>query len=448
MGKKSTPSAPDPVATANAQASANKEAVTESARVNQIGTWGPQGRTYYTGEIGSPERTQVTELAPEQQALYDQQMQLGQSLGTTAQGKAEQISNQGAFSYGGMPSAGTTSRIAFNPDTTTRYAIETGNVPALQQVDMNALAAAPWQGDRSAQIDSLEAATYDRAYNRMLPEINRQRDALTASLANQGIAIGSEAYNAEMNRFDQNLANQLNDLSLGSVSAGRAEDSRLYNQGLAGRQTSFGEQNQLFSNSLASNQNQFGQNAATTAFDQSEADRIMGAQLAQASFAANEDQRQFGNNNALRAQAAQEALAERQMPMNELAAILQGSPAISSPQAVNPGQYNVAAPDLMGATYANYNAQMQNSAANRQGLYGLLGTGAMAGAYYFSDRRLKRDIRKIGALPNGLGVYKYRYTWSDDDEVGLMADEVKAINPAAVMTVGSHDMVNYAEAVQ
>ena len=50
-----------------------------------------------------------------------------------------------------------------------------------------------------------------------------------------------------------------------------------------------------------------------------------------------------------------------------------------------------------------------------------------------SDRRLKSDVTCIGALPNGLPVYRYRLE-GGPFEIGLMADEVMALHPAAVWT--------------
>jgi hypothetical protein len=50
-----------------------------------------------------------------------------------------------------------------------------------------------------------------------------------------------------------------------------------------------------------------------------------------------------------------------------------------------------------------------------------------------SDARLKRDITLVGRLDNGLGLYRYRYLWSDTDYVGVMAQEVALIRPKAVV---------------
>ncbi|MEO1703340.1 MAG: outer membrane beta-barrel protein [Pseudomonadota bacterium] len=51
-----------------------------------------------------------------------------------------------------------------------------------------------------------------------------------------------------------------------------------------------------------------------------------------------------------------------------------------------------------------------------------------------SDRRLKRDIRCVGQLLNGLALYAYRYLWSDALYVGVMAQEVLEFDPEAVVT--------------
>ena len=53
--------------------------------------------------------------------------------------------------------------------------------------------------------------------------------------------------------------------------------------------------------------------------------------------------------------------------------------------------------------------------------------------FVFSDRRLKRDIAKVGRLDNGLNLYRYRYLWSDTVYVGVMAQEVALLMPEAVL---------------
>jgi outer membrane immunogenic protein len=52
---------------------------------------------------------------------------------------------------------------------------------------------------------------------------------------------------------------------------------------------------------------------------------------------------------------------------------------------------------------------------------------------FVSDIRLKRDVTLVGRLDDGLGLYRYRYLWSDTVYVGVMAQEVALIRPDAVV---------------
>lgn len=61
-----------------------------------------------------------------------------------------------------------------------------------------------------------------------------------------------------------------------------------------------------------------------------------------------------------------------------------------------------------------------------------------------SDRRAKRDIVKIGEAPDGLGLYRFRYLWSDEAQEGVMADEVAKIRPWALgPKIAGFDTVRY-----
>ena len=81
-------------------------------------------------------------------------------------------------------------------------------------------------------------------------------------------------------------------------------------------------------------------------------------------------------------------------------------------------------------------------------MFGPIGTGVGAGAgallSLFSDRRIKEDIQKIGALPNGLNVYSFRFIGSPELHIGVMADEVEQVMPESVSTRPSGiKMVDY-----
>lgn len=63
----------------------------------------------------------------------------------------------------------------------------------------------------------------------------------------------------------------------------------------------------------------------------------------------------------------------------------------------------------------------------------------------FSDRRLKRNITKIGTRPDGLGVYEFEYVWGGGRQIGLMAQEVQGVYPDAVGEAGGYLTVNYSK---
>lgn len=73
-------------------------------------------------------------------------------------------------------------------------------------------------------------------------------------------------------------------------------------------------------------------------------------------------------------------------------------------------------------------------------------TGA-AGLLAFSDARLKAGVTRIGALPSGLPLYRYRYLWDEHgtERVGVMAQEARSVFPEAVIeTPGGWLAVDYA----
>jgi hypothetical protein len=50
-----------------------------------------------------------------------------------------------------------------------------------------------------------------------------------------------------------------------------------------------------------------------------------------------------------------------------------------------------------------------------------------------SDILLKHEVVRIGTVADGIGLYRFQYTWSDQVYVGVMAHEVAAVRPDAVM---------------
>ena len=51
-----------------------------------------------------------------------------------------------------------------------------------------------------------------------------------------------------------------------------------------------------------------------------------------------------------------------------------------------------------------------------------------------SDIRLKRNIHEVGATPDGLKLYSFRYNGDEETFVGVMAQDVLEVMPEAVVT--------------
>ena len=53
---------------------------------------------------------------------------------------------------------------------------------------------------------------------------------------------------------------------------------------------------------------------------------------------------------------------------------------------------------------------------------------------FWSDRRLKHDVQRIGHTDEGQPIYRFKYNGSDQTQIGLMADQVEKHRPDAVGT--------------
>lgn len=302
-----SPSPPDPVKTADAQAQANKEAVLESAKVNQINEITPWGSLTYTGEIGSPDRTRITEFSPETQRQFELQSQIANILGQEAVDRAGYV-DSGPFTLDNLP-----------------------------------------------DTSGYEQAAYERAIGLMRPDWERQDRQLQTRLSNQGIPVGSEAY-------------------ADAISPIERERERV---------------------------------RTAAAFDAMNAGRSM------------------------RSQDINEMLLERTQPMNELAAILQGSPALGQPQFGQAAQYQVAPTDAMTPIMNNYNQQSQSHNAMMGGLFslgGALGSAAILCSVEFKEnyRPASEILPRIESLTVEAWDYKPGYG-DGGTHIGPYAEEFKAL---------------------
>jgi len=100
----------------------------------------------------------------------------------------------------------------------------------------------------------------------------------------------------------------------------------------------------------------------------------------------------------------------------------------------------------IGASRAGRAMAEQRAQGQFQGsLFNLAGQALPSIGKLFSDERLKRNIKKIGTRPDGLGVYEFDYIWGGGRNIGLMAQEVNTLYPHAVSVVDGYLAVNYSQ---
>jgi hypothetical protein len=85
-----------------------------------------------------------------------------------------------------------------------------------------------------------------------------------------------------------------------------------------------------------------------------------------------------------------------------------------------------------------------------------MGTGALSGSTtnatttspqsFFSDRRLKEDVEKIGKTYDGQDIVRYKYKGEPGTRIGLIAQDVEKHHPDAVGLAGGYRTVDYDKA--
>jgi len=149
-----------------------------------------------------------------------------------------------------------------------------------------------------------------------------------------------------------------------------------------------------------------------------------------------------------RGQAVQEALTERNQPINEISALLAGSQ-VDQPNFLGSTVGAIPTTDVAGLINENYNQKLgiwqQQNAQTQNILGGLFSLGGKL--IGLSDLLEKVDVKRIGTLDNGLGVYSYRYRNSDATQIGVLAQEVEQMRPEAVFKIGDTRFVDYEKAV-
>lgn len=299
-------------------------------------------------------------------------------------------------------------------------------------------------------VQRAEDSIYNRTMSRLQPQLQAEQQQTEIKLRNQGLSPGDEAWKSQM----AGLANKANDAyqnaSNEAIMGGSQAANNMFGM-QTGRRNQYTDEYQRQADFFnQSGQQQFGQQmqAGTQGFQnvmsaaglQNQArQQAMNEQQGMLGYNQNAQYRQADYYNQLRQQAINEEIARRGQSLNETNALIAGQQ-VGMPQF---GSFNTAGvaqtPQMLQA--ANMTAQ-QNAAissAQNQGINNIMGgVSSIAGmAGMFSDRRLKRNIQRIGER-NGIPWYEFEYVWGQK-AIGVMADEAPAdavhIHPSGFLMV-------------
>lgn len=188
-GKSSPPPPPDYRAAAQETAAGNLEAARLATRANRVDQFTPWGSSTFT-DLGNDRWRQDTTLTPQAQQTLDRQLRLSDQYADVAQ-------------------------IGFDR---TRSLLEN------PQLDLSQLPERAIDVGQTAQ---------QAIMSRLQPQLAQQEEALRTRLANQGITLGSQAYNTEM----QQQAQRANDLQMQAALQGISLDQA--NRGAALQEQAF-----------------------------------------------------------------------------------------------------------------------------------------------------------------------------------------------------------------
>lgn len=437
MGKPQAPKPASPQETASAQTASNRETAITQTGLNAINQYGPQGNVTYAQNgkwaDGTPRFTQTTSLTPQAQRIFDTGMRTQGNLASVAEKQSRSIGSllSNRFTTNGLPAGGRASSVKapgytqFDGNPTLRRSIGgAGNI-------QSSLGVNDYSADRQKVEDALMA--------RMNPQIERDRAALEASLANRGIRLGSNNYSAAQEDFGRTV----NDARLGAVLGAGEEQTRM--QGLALNAGNFANNAQAQRFGQNAVQAQFGNAALQQMFDNRNTVTGANNNLADKRFA--NSQTMFGLKNTERNQALNERLTTRNQALNENIGLATGTQ-VGMPQFGATPQTGVAGTDVGGIT-TNYNNAQQGAYNTQLGQWnntagGLFSLGASALPFMFSDERLKEDIAPTGEKVAGVPVKDW--TWKDSGrrDRGVIAQDVEKKHPEMVKKHSSgYRMVNY-----
>ncbi len=162
------PTPPDPVATARAQTDSNRDTAIANANLNRVDQYTPQGSVQWnvtgTNPDGTPRYESRQTYSPEEQNIFNLGQQTRSNIGQIGVDQSARIG-----SLLGTP------------------------------IDMNS---------------AVEENLFNLGRSRLDPRFERDRASLEQRLANQGIGVGSDAYQSSMGTFEQGRNDAYNQLAL------------------------------------------------------------------------------------------------------------------------------------------------------------------------------------------------------------------------------------------
>ena len=227
-------------------------------------------------------------------------------------------------------------------------------------LDTSGLQGISAQGDFAGERQRIEDATFNRQKRLMDPGFQQSRERLAQDLANRGLPIGSEASNRALDRMDRSQGQAMADLTDRSVALGGQEFARRQEQQRQLRGQQFGERQAAF----GAGQQQAGFANQATQLANAMAANSRGVQSAEAL----QDQQM---SNAGRANQIREALATRNININEIGQLMG-----LSPQQPIPQMGGVAPIDAIGPAYQQYQGDLANYQSNVGAAGDLAGAGA------------------------------------------------------------------------
>lgn len=265
-------------------------------------------------------------------------------------------------------------------------------------------------------------------------------------------ALGQQfGQNVTAANFANSAQQQAYNQAQGNAQFQNAAQAQQYGQNLSNMQAQNAAVNQRFgmdtSNQADSNSAQqltFNAGLANANLNNEQLSQLYNQQLQSTQLSNQASNQQLAQNQAI-----------QQNPLNILQALRTGSqlntanlPQVGTSQ---PGQLaNWQGADMLGAATAQgqydqsvYNAQAAANAQMMSAGIGAAGALGSAGIKAASDRRLKKNIKRIGTHVLGIGLYTWDYLWGQPFS-GVMADEVEQVMPEAiVMHPSGFKMVNY-----